>query len=81
VTHCGICHSDLSMIDNEWHMTRYPIVPGHEIIGTVSAFGRGVTVLRSGSVSVSAGNRVRAVDVSGAPRGKNISAPRKNGLL
>jgi uncharacterized zinc-type alcohol dehydrogenase-like protein len=27
VTHCGICHSDLSMIDNEWHMTRYPIVP------------------------------------------------------
>jgi D-arabinose 1-dehydrogenase-like Zn-dependent alcohol dehydrogenase len=77
VTHCGICHSDVSMIDNEWHMTRYPIVPGHEIIGTVSAFGRGV---RSGSVSVSAGNRVRAADVSGAPRGKNISAPRKNGL-
>jgi uncharacterized zinc-type alcohol dehydrogenase-like protein len=48
VTHCGICHSDLSMIDNEWHMTRYPIVPGHEIIGTVSAFGRGVRSLAIG---------------------------------
>jgi len=48
VTHCGICHSDLSMIDNEWLMTRYPLVPGHEIIGTVSAFGRGVRSLAIG---------------------------------
>src|SRR5260370_35559428 len=42
VTHCAICHSDLSMIDNESHMTRYPIVPRHDIIGTVPAFDRGV---------------------------------------
>ena len=39
VQYCGICHSDLSMLNNEWHMTRYPFVPGHEAIGTVSALG------------------------------------------
>src|SRR5262249_38392303 len=31
VSHCGICHSDLSMIDNEWMQSKYPLVPGHEV--------------------------------------------------
>lgn len=47
VEHCGICHSDQSMLDNEWGRTRYPFVPGHEIVGTISAIGaqaRGVKV-------------------------------------
>jgi uncharacterized zinc-type alcohol dehydrogenase-like protein len=39
VTHCGICHSDLSMLDNEWGMTAYPFVPGHEVVGKVVAVG------------------------------------------
>jgi alcohol/geraniol dehydrogenase (NADP+) len=39
VEHCGICHSDLSMLDNEWRNTRYPLVPGHEVVGTVVAVG------------------------------------------
>jgi uncharacterized zinc-type alcohol dehydrogenase-like protein len=39
VSHCGICHSDLSMLDNEWGMTQYPFVPGHEAAGTVVALG------------------------------------------
>ena len=39
VTYCGICHSDLSMLNNEWHMTRYPFVPGHEAVGKVVAVG------------------------------------------
>jgi len=39
VEHCGICHSDLSMLDNEWGMTVYPFVPGHEGIGRVVARG------------------------------------------
>jgi uncharacterized zinc-type alcohol dehydrogenase-like protein len=39
VTHCGICHSDLSMLDNEWGMSNYPFVPGHEVTGTVAALG------------------------------------------
>ena len=43
VTHCGICHSDLAMIDNEWGNASYPIVPGHEVIGIVSELGSNVT--------------------------------------
>lgn len=42
VTHCGICHSDLAMIDNDWGFSRYPLVPGHEVIGTISAVGANV---------------------------------------
>lgn len=39
VEHCGICHSDLSMLDNEWGITAYPFVPGHEAIGRVVNLG------------------------------------------
>jgi len=39
VEHCGVCHSDLSLLDNEWGMTRYPFVPGHEAVGRVVAMG------------------------------------------
>jgi uncharacterized zinc-type alcohol dehydrogenase-like protein len=36
---CGLCHSDLSMLDNDWGMTTYPFVPGHEVTGKVIALG------------------------------------------
>jgi alcohol/geraniol dehydrogenase (NADP+) len=39
VEHCGICHSDLSMLNNDWGITTYPFVPGHEAIGRVVALG------------------------------------------
>jgi uncharacterized zinc-type alcohol dehydrogenase-like protein len=39
VEYCGICHSDLSMLDNEWGRSRYPFVPGHEIVGRIVALG------------------------------------------
>ena len=48
VEHCGICHSDLSMLDNDWDMTQYPFVPGHEVAGVVSAVGPHVTHLQVG---------------------------------
>jgi uncharacterized zinc-type alcohol dehydrogenase-like protein len=48
VEHCGICHSDLSMLDNEWGRTVYPFVPGHEIVGTVAAMGAQVKGLSVG---------------------------------
>lgn len=48
VTACGICHSDLSMLDNEWQMSSYPFVPGHEVSGTVAAVGDRVTHLKVG---------------------------------
>jgi uncharacterized zinc-type alcohol dehydrogenase-like protein len=48
ITHCGICHSDVAMVDNDWGFSRYPLVPGHEVVGTVSAVGRNVTALKVG---------------------------------
>jgi uncharacterized zinc-type alcohol dehydrogenase-like protein len=39
VEYCGICHSDLHMIDNSWGISQYPLVPGHEIIGKIEALG------------------------------------------
>ena len=39
VSHCGVCHSDLSMLDNEWGMSEFPFVPGHEAVGTIVALG------------------------------------------
>ena len=39
VESCGICHSDVSVIDNEWGNTVYPVVPGHEVVGRVAAVG------------------------------------------
>src|SRR4030095_15283883 len=33
VEYCGICHSDLHMLKNEWGLTQYPFVPGHEVVG------------------------------------------------
>lgn len=39
VDYCGVCHSDLSMIGNEWGMSKFPFVPGHEVIGRVTAVG------------------------------------------
>ena len=35
VLYCGVCHSDLHQVRNDWHNTIYPCVPGHEIIGRV----------------------------------------------
>jgi uncharacterized zinc-type alcohol dehydrogenase-like protein len=48
VEHCGICHSDLSMLDNEWGISQYPLVPGHEVVGTISKVGEEVTSLQPG---------------------------------
>lgn len=48
VTHCGICHSDIHMIDNDWQTSKYPLVPGHEVVGEVAALGEQVQHLRLG---------------------------------
>ncbi|WP_118180234.1 NAD(P)-dependent alcohol dehydrogenase [Paraburkholderia phosphatilytica] len=43
VLFCGVCHSDLHQARDEWRNTIYPVVPGHEIVGRVTAVGSGVT--------------------------------------
>lgn len=48
---CGVCHSDLHTARNEWHGTQYPCVPGHEIVGRVSAVGAGVKDLKVGDLA------------------------------
>lgn len=48
VTHCGICHSDLSMLNNDWGMTGFPFVPGHEATGFITALGEGAKGLKVG---------------------------------
>jgi uncharacterized zinc-type alcohol dehydrogenase-like protein len=48
VSACGLCHSDLSMIDNAWGDSEYPLVPGHEIVGTIAQVGANVRHLRVG---------------------------------
>lgn len=48
VEYCGICHSDLSMIDNEWGLSQYPLIAGHEVVGTIAARGEAVTHLEVG---------------------------------
>jgi alcohol/geraniol dehydrogenase (NADP+) len=48
ITHCGVCHSDLHLIDNDWGMSQYPFIPGHEIVGAVTAVGEAVRHLAPG---------------------------------
>ena len=48
VDYCGLCHTDLSMLDNDWGMSQYPFVPGHEVAGTISALGGETKGLRVG---------------------------------
>ncbi|RVT92765.1 NAD(P)-dependent alcohol dehydrogenase [Sphingomonas crocodyli] len=48
IAFCGVCHSDLHTVRNEWGGTLYPSVPGHEIVGTVSAVGDAVTKYKVG---------------------------------
>lgn len=48
ITHCGICHSDIHQARNEWGISLFPMVPGHEIIGRVARVGTRVTAFKVG---------------------------------
>ena len=48
ISHCGICHSDLHLISNDWGISQYPFIPGHEVIGTLAAVGAEVRGLETG---------------------------------
>jgi uncharacterized zinc-type alcohol dehydrogenase-like protein len=51
ILYCGVCHSDLHMARNEWGNAIYPMVPGHEIVGKVTAAGSAVTKFKVGDVA------------------------------
>jgi len=48
ISHCGVCHTDIHMARDEWGGSLYPMVPGHEIIGTVVSVGSEVTKVKPG---------------------------------
>ncbi|XBQ16119.1 MAG: NAD(P)-dependent alcohol dehydrogenase [Oceanicaulis sp.] len=48
VTSCGLCHSDLSLYEDEWGITKFPLVPGHEVVGKITQVGETVSHLEPG---------------------------------
>lgn len=50
VTYCGVCHSDIHTVRNEWGGAQYPLVPGHEIVGVVKNVGSSVQRYKEGDV-------------------------------
>src|SRR5262249_55605812 len=51
ILYCGVCHSDLHTVRNEWHGTTYPAIPGHEIVGRVVKTGSDVKKFRAGDLA------------------------------
>jgi uncharacterized zinc-type alcohol dehydrogenase-like protein len=51
ILYCGVCHTDVHMSRNEWGMSAFPIVPGHEILGRVTRVGSGVTSYKVGDIA------------------------------
>jgi len=50
ITHCGVCHSDIHTVHNDWGGSNYPVVPGHEIIGRIVEVGSEVTNFKTGDL-------------------------------
>lgn len=50
IEYCGVCHSDIHMARNEWGFSLYPLVPGHEIVGRVTAVGNNVSKYKEGDL-------------------------------
>ena len=50
ILYCGVCHTDIHFAENDWGRTNYPVVPGHEIIGRVTAVGNDVNQFTVGEL-------------------------------
>jgi uncharacterized zinc-type alcohol dehydrogenase-like protein len=51
ILYCGVCHSDLHQVRDEWHNSIFPVVPGHEIVGRVTQVGENVKKFKKGDVA------------------------------
>lgn len=50
ILYCGVCHTDIHFVENDWGWTEYPVVPGHEIVGRVTSVGKDVTRFSEGDI-------------------------------
>ena len=50
ILYSGICHTDISFVNNEWNTSKYPMVPGHEVLGKVSYIGKKITQFNIGDL-------------------------------
>src|SRR5436853_7257232 len=48
---CGVCHTDLHIVEGDLPLPKLPVIPGHQIVGIVDAVGRAVRVIREGDCS------------------------------
>ena len=51
ILYCGVCHSDIHQVKNEWGGSNYPLVPGHEIVGRITEIGSGVKNFKVGGLA------------------------------
>ena len=51
IDYCGVCHTDLHFVNNDWGMTEYPVVPGHEIVGRIAEKGTEVEKFKVGDLA------------------------------
>src|SRR5205823_14031862 len=78
---CGICHSDIHMIDNDWQQTRYPLVPGHEVVGEVVERDAHVEHLREGTRVGIGWQRSSCLHCDDCLRGNENLCPENKGVI
>ncbi|MET0582458.1 MAG: alcohol dehydrogenase catalytic domain-containing protein [Pseudoxanthomonas sp.] len=74
VLYCGVCHTDLHQARNDWGFSLYPLVPGHEIVGRVTAVGSDVTRYKVGDAVAVGCMSIPASTATSAARAKNSCA-------
>ena len=81
VDYCGICHSDLSMLNNEWMMTEFPFVGGHEVVGKITAAGDNVKNLKIGDTVGLGWNSATCGHCDNCISGFQINCPNLEGTI
>lgn len=81
VSHCGICHSDLSMLNDDWGMTEFPFVGGHEAVGQIVAKGENVKGLEIGDTVGLGWNSATCGHCNNCISGFQINCPDLEGTI
>ena len=81
VSHCGVCRSDLLMLNNEWQITEYPFVGGHEVIGVIAAMGENTKGLEIGDKVGIGWNSATCGHCDNCISGYHINCPNLEGLI